>query len=154
MTKLNEKAIALLKGKNFAYVATLNRDGSPQLTPVWADTDGITSSSTPPWGASRRKHCQGPSRGGGHPRRDQPLSWISVDGKVVKTTLRARRRMSTSTPYRSSTTGNKNIPGKPKEKRILLVIEPDPRPTMEVNGQDAASRSPLAVPLSDWLTGR
>ncbi|MDA4132291.1 MAG: pyridoxamine 5'-phosphate oxidase family protein, partial [Thaumarchaeota archaeon] len=40
MNKLSEKSIALLKGKNFAYIATLNSDGSPQVTPVWADTDG------------------------------------------------------------------------------------------------------------------
>lgn len=26
--------------KAFAYLATLNRDGSPQVTPVWFDTDG------------------------------------------------------------------------------------------------------------------
>jgi len=40
LTKLNEKAIALFKGKNTAFIVTLNRDGTPQVTPVWADTDG------------------------------------------------------------------------------------------------------------------
>ena len=40
MAALSEKALELLRGKNFAYVATVNRDGSPQVTPVWIDTDG------------------------------------------------------------------------------------------------------------------
>lgn len=30
----------LLEGKNFAHVATLMPDGSPQTTPVWVDVDG------------------------------------------------------------------------------------------------------------------
>jgi len=33
-------AKTLLEGKNFATVATLNADGSPQATIVWIDTDG------------------------------------------------------------------------------------------------------------------
>ncbi|MDG7022677.1 MAG: pyridoxamine 5'-phosphate oxidase family protein, partial [Nitrososphaerota archaeon] len=40
MPKLSEKAKKLLEGKNFAFVATLNKDGTPQLTPTWVDTDG------------------------------------------------------------------------------------------------------------------
>jgi PPOX class probable F420-dependent enzyme len=30
----------LAEGKNFAYVATVRKDGSPQVTPVWVDHDG------------------------------------------------------------------------------------------------------------------
>lgn len=33
-------AKTLLEGKNFATVATVNADGSPQATIVWIDTDG------------------------------------------------------------------------------------------------------------------
>ena len=40
LAELSEKAKRLLKGKNFAFVATVNKDGSPQLTPTWVDTDG------------------------------------------------------------------------------------------------------------------
>ena len=31
----------LLLGKNFIYLATVNADGSPQVTPTWVDTDGV-----------------------------------------------------------------------------------------------------------------
>lgn len=29
-----------LRGRVIAHLATVNRDGSPQVTPLWADTDG------------------------------------------------------------------------------------------------------------------
>jgi PPOX class probable F420-dependent enzyme len=38
-TLTNEQA-ALFLAKNFAYVATLRRNGWPHLTPVWIDWDG------------------------------------------------------------------------------------------------------------------
>ncbi len=40
MAELTEVAKRLLEGKNMAAVATLNKDGSPQTTVVWIDTDG------------------------------------------------------------------------------------------------------------------
>ncbi len=30
----------MLEGKNFVYLATVNPDGTPQVTPTWVDTDG------------------------------------------------------------------------------------------------------------------
>jgi len=45
---LEQKAIDLLKGKNLVFIATLMKDGSPQLTPVWADyEDGFVMVNTP-----------------------------------------------------------------------------------------------------------
>jgi PPOX class probable F420-dependent enzyme len=35
-----DKYIDLFKKKAFASLATLNQDGSPQVTPVWVDYDG------------------------------------------------------------------------------------------------------------------
>ena len=35
--KLSEDSINLLKGKNFASLATVNKDGSPQVSIVWID---------------------------------------------------------------------------------------------------------------------
>jgi PPOX class probable F420-dependent enzyme len=40
MSSLTEEQANVLRGKHLAYVATVNRDGSPQVTPVWVDTDG------------------------------------------------------------------------------------------------------------------
>ncbi len=35
--KLDVKAIKMIEGRNFGYLATLMKDGSPQVTPVWVD---------------------------------------------------------------------------------------------------------------------
>jgi PPOX class probable F420-dependent enzyme len=40
MAQLTPLALQLLRGKNLAAIATINRDGSPQTTFVWIDTDG------------------------------------------------------------------------------------------------------------------
>jgi PPOX class probable F420-dependent enzyme len=40
MGKLSSEQISVLRGTHLAYVATVNKDGSPQVTPVWVDTDG------------------------------------------------------------------------------------------------------------------
>ncbi len=40
MSKLTEHARKMLEGKNFVYIATVNPDGTPQVTPTWVDTDG------------------------------------------------------------------------------------------------------------------
>jgi PPOX class probable F420-dependent enzyme len=54
MATLNDKARALLEGKNFATVATVEPDGQPQLSPVWITHDGddVLFSTT----VGRRKH--------------------------------------------------------------------------------------------------
>ncbi len=39
-SRLTDPAIKLLEGKNLLYIGTINRDGTPQITPVWVDTDG------------------------------------------------------------------------------------------------------------------
>ena len=38
--EIDDSVIQLLTGKNFAFVATLMKDGSPQITPTWIDFDG------------------------------------------------------------------------------------------------------------------
>ena len=40
MSKLTDEQVKVLQGKHLAYLATINPDGSPHVTPVWVDTDG------------------------------------------------------------------------------------------------------------------
>jgi PPOX class probable F420-dependent enzyme len=40
MATLTDKHLDLLRGKNFAVVATVGEDGHPQTSIVWIDTDG------------------------------------------------------------------------------------------------------------------
>jgi len=40
MGKLDENVMKLVREKNFAFLATLFANGSPQVTPIWIDSDG------------------------------------------------------------------------------------------------------------------
>jgi PPOX class probable F420-dependent enzyme len=40
MATLSEGQVAFLKQENYAVVATLGEDGSPQTSVIWVDTDG------------------------------------------------------------------------------------------------------------------
>ena len=39
MNQITEPVAQLLRRKNFAYLSTLMKDGSPQVTPTWVDLD-------------------------------------------------------------------------------------------------------------------
>ncbi len=40
MSKIDENSLKLLQEKNFAFLATVDANGRPQVTPIWVDTDG------------------------------------------------------------------------------------------------------------------
>jgi PPOX class probable F420-dependent enzyme len=40
MRKLSSAQVDFLRRRQFAHVATINSDGSPQVTALWVDTDG------------------------------------------------------------------------------------------------------------------
>jgi PPOX class probable F420-dependent enzyme len=40
MGKLDEKSMELVREKNFAFLATVDAKGRPQVTPIWIDSDG------------------------------------------------------------------------------------------------------------------
>jgi PPOX class probable F420-dependent enzyme len=42
MSKLTDKEKQILNGQNFVFIATVNPDGSPQVSPVWAETQEDT----------------------------------------------------------------------------------------------------------------
>ncbi len=125
MVKLDKKALDLLKGKNFAFIATINRDGSPQVTPVWVDTDGAKILINTAIGRVKEKNVSRDSRVAvAVSDANNPYSFLSFDGKVVEkfTGKKADDHIDfLSFKY----TGNKEYQGrKPTEKRVLLVVEP------------------------------
>jgi PPOX class probable F420-dependent enzyme len=85
--KLTADQEKLLHDKNFAHVATLNPDGSPQVTPVWVEYDGtnvIINSE------QKRKKVKNMER---DPRVSlsiadaaNPYKYIEIRGKVVAMT--------------------------------------------------------------------
>jgi len=110
---------------NFGHLATLEPDGSPQVTPVWIDVDGdyILINT-----AKGRKKVRNVER---DPRvsvevveQENPYSMLSVQGKVVGMTTEgadahidamAKKYLGQdSYPFRQ-----------PGEERLILKIQPD-----------------------------
>jgi PPOX class probable F420-dependent enzyme len=125
IAKLTEKAVAILKGKNFANIATINRDGSPQLTPVWVDTDDTNIIVNTAIDRLKEKNiARDPRVAISVFDMKDPYSWVSVDGRVVrKITGKEADESIDSLSYKY--TGNKKYQGhRPGEKRVKLIIEP------------------------------
>jgi PPOX class probable F420-dependent enzyme len=127
MKEITEPVAKLLEDKNFAFIATLMPDGSPQITPVWIDLDKNTNTiliNT----ASGRKKMDNVSR---DPRvaisvanQKNPYEMVSIRGEVVEKNTDnaddhidklAKKYLDVDKyPFRS-----------PNEKRVLLKIKPD-----------------------------
>lgn len=115
----------IFKGKNFAFLATIMPDGSPQVTPTWIDTDNkyiIINTAE-----GRRKH-KNVSR---DPRvaisiidQTNPYNMVTVRGKVIEqTTKDADEHIDMMA---KKYLGLDKYPGrKPGEKRILLKVIPE-----------------------------
>ncbi len=85
LAELSEKAKKLLKGKNFAFVATVNKDGTPQLTPTWVDTDGENVLVNTALGRQKAKNVtRDPRVTVGVFDLSNPYDYVSISGKVVK----------------------------------------------------------------------
>lgn len=85
---LSEPILKFFKDRNFAFISTINKDGSPQVTPTWIDIDEehrliIINTAI---GRLKQKNV---SR---DPRvsismidgRDNPYSMVTIKGKVVE----------------------------------------------------------------------
>jgi PPOX class probable F420-dependent enzyme len=86
MAKLNDEQAKLLTGKNFATVATIRPDGTPQLTPTWIDYDGENVLFNTAKGRAKPKNLER------DPRvsvlvieQGNPYNWVSVTGPVEVT---------------------------------------------------------------------
>jgi len=121
---MSEGVKKLFKDANFAHLATLMPDGSPQVTVVWVDLDGDRIRINTAEGRVKPRNVRGDQRvaisinpPGGYPS-------ASVRGRVVEIThegadahidsLAKKYLGQDSYPFRQ-----------PGEQRVTLVIEPE-----------------------------
>ena len=121
---LSEDVKALVRGANFAHLATLMPDGSPQNAPVWVDLEG-----------DRILVCTGEgSLKARNTRRDErvALSIVAYDNPYVETQIRGRvveRRPDADFVLMDRV--SRKYTGKPfpmrdnPTQRVVLVIEAD-----------------------------
>ena len=126
MAELTEKARTLLDAPNFAYLATVNDDGSPQVSPVWVDTEnGTIVVNTATGRAKERNMRREPRVAISIADRENQYDKVDIRGRVVDIVggeeadshidKMAKKYMGQDTyPWR-----------KPGEERVLFKIEPE-----------------------------
>jgi PPOX class probable F420-dependent enzyme len=85
---ITEPSIAkLFEGKNFAFLATLMKDGSPQVTPTWMDIDKTNSTILVNTAKGRIKHrniSKDPRVAVSVIDFSNPYDMVTVRGKVIE----------------------------------------------------------------------
>jgi len=123
--KIEGKAEELLKGKNFAHVATLRADGSVQSAPVWVDVqDGRAVVNSAEGRAWPRNLERDPRITLTVQNMENPYEYVEVRGSVAERThdgadehidALAQKYLGQDTyPYRQ-----------PGEQRVIIRVEPD-----------------------------
>ena len=125
MAAIPEQYLDLLTGKKaFAHLATLMKDGTPQVTPVWFDyTDGMIRVNTARGRVKDRNLKVGSPVALSIADPDNPYRYVQIRGKVAKETEQgadahidslAKKYMGVdSYPYRNAA-----------EKRVIYIVEP------------------------------
>ena len=123
--EIDDSVTQLLTGKNFAFVATLMKDGSPQITPTWIDYDGKTILINTAEGRTKQKNVSRDQRVAiSIVDQNNPYNMVTIRGKVIEQTSKgadehidklAKRYLDVDKyPFRS-----------PTEKRIILKVRPE-----------------------------
>ena len=77
----------LLSKKSFAHIATIGRDGAPQVTPVWVDYDGTHVRFNTARGRVKDKNLQrNPRIAMSIQDPDNPYRYLQIRGRVVEVT--------------------------------------------------------------------
>ena len=119
-----ESARRLLEAPNIALVATINRDGSPQLTPVWVDyEDGMISFNTARGRLKERNLKRDPRLSLTVFDSDNPYAYVQIKGTAELTeedaaaqTHRLSKKYLDEDVYPFAQEG---------EVRVKVIVEPD-----------------------------
>lgn len=123
--QITEPIAKLLEGRNFAFVATLMKDGWPQITPTWVDLENGKILVNTAEGRLKQKNISRDDRTAiSVTDQNNPYHMVTVRGRVVEQTTEgadehidklARKYLGVDKyPLRS-----------PNEKRIILKIKPE-----------------------------
>ena len=123
--KMTDDVARLFKGKNFGHIATISKNGSPQITPTWVDIDdGIILINTAEGRVKQRNISRDPRVAISVINQANPYEMVTVKGKVIEQTTSgadehidklAKKYLDVDKyPFRSAT-----------EKRIILRIMPE-----------------------------
>jgi PPOX class probable F420-dependent enzyme len=117
----------LFKEKNFAFLATLMKDGTPHVTPTWVDIDKSNNTILINTAKGRVKHrniSRDPRVGVSVVDSSNPYHMVSVRGKVIEQ-INGKEADDHIDKMAKKYLGKEKYPGRaPGEERLLLRIKP------------------------------
>lgn len=121
--QIPDKYFAWLKGNAFAHLATLMPDGSPQVTPVWIDTDGEFILVNTARGRQKDLNMQRDGRVAlSIMDPSDPYDYVQVRGLVVMSTENGAREHIDELSLRY--TGHTYRSDDPEQVRVIYFIQP------------------------------
>jgi len=126
---LTEPLIKFFKGRNFAFLGTLNKDGSPQVTPTWVDIEEKNHEemilvNTAIDRVKQKNVSRDPRVSISIVDEDNPYSMVTIKGRVVEQTTRGADEHidKLAKKYLNA----ERYPGHtPNVKRIIFKIKPE-----------------------------
>ena len=124
MAELSDKARKLFEAPNLLFVATVNRDGSPQVTPVWTHTeDRYVTFNTARGRAKERNMRREPRIGLSIASRDDSMEKVDLAGRVVEM-IEGDEAEAQIDDLSEKYIGQRPYPWRRGEERIKVLIEP------------------------------
>lgn len=122
----DEAAKKIFEGKNFAYVSSLMKDGSPQVTPTWVDIENGNILVNTAIGRLKQKNVSRDNRVAlAIADQNNPYDMVTVRGKVVEQITGKRAEEHIDKLARKYLGKDKYPFRTPEEKRVILKIRPD-----------------------------
>ncbi len=114
----------MIDGENFANLATLMPDGSPQVTPVWIDRDGDIVLVNTAEGRQKPKNiARDPRVALCIFNQNDPYAWVQIRGRMVEMTKEGAEDHIDKMAKKYI--GKEKYPWRqPGQARILIKIEP------------------------------
>jgi PPOX class probable F420-dependent enzyme len=123
--QITEPVAKLLQDKNFAFIATLMSNGSPQVTPTWVDAqDNIVLINTTETRLKHKNISRDPRVAVSVTDRNNPYNMVTIRGKVIEHTNQGADEHIDKLAKKYL--GVDKYPMKsPDEKRIIVKIKPE-----------------------------
>ena len=126
LANLTESARRMLEGKNFVYLATVNPDGTPQVTPTWVDTDGkFVLVNTAIGRVKHRNVKKNPNVALAITDQNDPYDLVVIRGRVVEQLTGPVAEEHIDKMERKYRGVDKYRNRRPGEHRVILKIEPN-----------------------------
>jgi len=121
----DEKVVKLFSEKNLVFIATVMKDGSPQVSPVWANyDDGFILVNTAEGRIKHKNILRDPRVAVSVTSNDNPLDMTTIRGKVIE--IISDSEYLHADKLTQQYMGRSNYPFKQEnEKRIILKIKPE-----------------------------